>query len=218
MRFAFCIFKYFPYGGIQRDLMKFVNECQKRGHEVKIFCLRWQAPPAHGVEVEIVPIVGITHHAQYEHFADVVRQRVREDHFDLVVGFNKIPGLDVYYAGDSCFAEKAQQQRSPLYRLLPRYQSFYRAERAVFDQNGAHRGADALGRRYPLLPPTLSDGVIPLPSAPAGHRGGPGSRLPTHLRSGRRSAASSGSRTTICSSCFSAPASSRKVWTGRCWR
>lgn len=134
MRFAFAIFKYFPYGGIQRDLMKFVGECEKRGHHVKIFCLRWEAPPPENLDVEVIPIEGFTRHAQYEHFAQVLGERVGAGEFDLVVGFNKIPGLDVYYAGDSCYIEKALTQRNALYRLLPRFHSFYRAEKAVYDK------------------------------------------------------------------------------------
>ena len=134
MRFAFCIFKYFPYGGIQRDLMKFVRECDKRGHHTTIFCLRWEAPAPQNLDVEVVPIVGMTRHAQYEHFAKVVGQRTRNGDFDLVVGFNKITGLDVYYAGDSCYIEKARTQRNALYRMLPRFRSFYRAEKAVYDK------------------------------------------------------------------------------------
>ena len=135
MRFAFCIFKYFPYGGIQRDLMKIVGECRRRGHEIKIFTLRWQAPEAPELDVEVVPILGLNRHSQYEHFAHAVHEAVAADNFDLVVGFNKMPGLDVYYAGDSCYIEKALSQRSTWYRLLPRFKSFYQAERAVFNKD-----------------------------------------------------------------------------------
>lgn len=44
----------------------------------------------------------------------------------------KLPGLDLYYAADPCFAEKACHQRGPLYRLLPRTRGYLRLERAVF--------------------------------------------------------------------------------------
>ncbi len=152
MRFAFCIFKYFPYGGIQRDLMKVVSECRARGHAVKIFTLRWQAPllETEGVEVEVAPIEGLSRHTQYEHFAEYVNKAVHQEEFDLVIGFNKMPGLDVYYAGDSCFIEKAMLQRPVWYRALPRFRSFYNAERAVF----SHRS------HTQIL--TLSDVEVPL--------------------------------------------------------
>jgi UDP-glucose:(heptosyl)LPS alpha-1,3-glucosyltransferase len=53
--------------------------------------------------------------------------------FDLLLGFNKMPGLDVYYCGDSCFAKKAYSERSWLYRLTPRARLYLDSERAVFD-------------------------------------------------------------------------------------
>jgi UDP-glucose:(heptosyl)LPS alpha-1,3-glucosyltransferase len=146
MRFAFCIFKYFPYGGIQRDMMKISRECLRRGHQVKLFTLRWDAPPLSdselaGLEVEVVPLAGINRHTQYDHFARSVQQAVADDRFDLVVGFNKMPGLDVYYGGDSCYIAKALSQRSSWYRLLPRFKSFHRAEAAVF---GKHSSTEIL--------------------------------------------------------------------------
>ena len=135
MRFAFTIFKYFPYGGIQRDMMKIVKECVKRGHEVKIFTLRWQAPEMPELDIEVVPISGFNRHSQYDRFAEAVNKAVAADNFDLVFGFNKMPGLDVYYAGDSCYIEKALSQRNAWYRLLPRFKSFHEAERVVFDRD-----------------------------------------------------------------------------------
>ncbi|MEM7077991.1 MAG: glycosyltransferase family 4 protein [Pseudomonadota bacterium] len=137
MKFAFVIFKYFPYGGIQRDMMKLVDECKARGHEVKIFTLRWEADMDPDLDVEVMPIVGLHRHSQYDHFAEDVRAATRDAGFDLVLGFNKMPGLDVYYAGDSCYLQKALTQRDAWYRLLPRFKSFARAERAVFDQHSS---------------------------------------------------------------------------------
>ena len=135
MRIAFVIFKYFPYGGIQRDLMKVLAEAQARGHEAKIFTLRWQASKPDHVEVVELPIQGFNRHTQYDNFAEDVLAAVEKEHFDLVVGFNKIAGLDVYYAGDSCYIEKAHEQRVAGYRLLPRFKSFHAAEAAVFGAN-----------------------------------------------------------------------------------
>ncbi|MCC4119214.1 hypothetical protein LLG90_28195, partial [Aromatoleum toluclasticum] len=51
---------------------------------------------------------------------------------DRIVGFNKMPGLDVYYAADPCFEDKARRLRKPLYRYSPRYRHFSAYERAVF--------------------------------------------------------------------------------------
>ena len=135
MKIAFCIFKYFPFGGIQRDLMKMVAESRGRGHRVRIYAIQWrqegQLPD--GVDVRLSPVRALTNHRLYERFADWVREDLKAHPVDLVVGMNKMPGLDAYYAGDSCYQDKARSQRSAWYRLLPRYKSLLRSERAVFD-------------------------------------------------------------------------------------
>ena len=138
MQIAFCIFKYFPYGGIQRDLLKMCRECRARGMRVRIYAIRWLAEPPEDLELCIVPARACSRHSLYERFAELVFEDLRRRPVDLVVGMNKMPGLDVYYAGDSCYQDKARTQRGLLYRLLPRYRSFVRAERAVFDpESGA---------------------------------------------------------------------------------
>ena len=130
-------------------MIKVARLALQRGHVVKIFTLRWQAPPMPEFEVVELPIVGMNRHTQYENFALAFNQAVQAEHFDLVVGFNKMPGLDVYYAGDSCFVEKAHTQRSAGYRLLPRYKSFHAAEQAVY------------GAGSPTQVLTISDNEVP---------------------------------------------------------
>jgi UDP-glucose:(heptosyl)LPS alpha-1,3-glucosyltransferase len=53
--------------------------------------------------------------------------------YDAVVGFNKMPGLDLYFASDPCFAARAAA-RSPWYRLTRRCRIYLSFERAVFHQ------------------------------------------------------------------------------------
>ncbi len=143
MQIAFCIFKYFPFGGIQRDLMKLARESLARGHEVRVYVVHWNAPlPAEtGEAIEVVkaPVSALANHRLYERFAAWVRDHLRRHPVDVVVGMNKMPGLDVYYAGDSCFEEKVSSQRGALYRLLPRYRHFAAFERAVFDPSARTR-------------------------------------------------------------------------------
>ncbi|MFU8815406.1 MAG: glycosyltransferase family 4 protein [Pseudomonadales bacterium] len=133
MQIAFCIFKCFPHGGITRDLMKIVRVCQDRGHQVRIYAGRWEAELLSGVDLIEVPASGLSNHVRYQRYAAWVHAHLRRHPVDLLVGMNKLPGLDAYYAGDSCFEEKARTQRGRLYRLTPRYRHFTRFERAVFD-------------------------------------------------------------------------------------
>lgn len=134
MQLAFTIYKYFPYGGIQRDLLKIARAALARGHSVRIYAIRWEAPmPEDGLEIKLIPVDAIANHTLYERFAERVLADLRAHPVDLLVGMNKMPGLDVYYAGDSCYEEKARSQRGQLYRTLPRYKHFADFERAVFD-------------------------------------------------------------------------------------
>ena len=105
MKIAFCIFKYFPFGGIQRDLMKMVAESRSRGHGVRIYAIHWRddGPLPDGVDLKLVPVKALANHRLYERFADWVRDDLKAEPVDLVVGMNKMPGLDAYYAGDSCY-------------------------------------------------------------------------------------------------------------------
>ena len=132
LKLAFCLYKYFPYGGLQRDFLRIASDCQRRGHEVRVYTLLWQGEIPDGFEVIIVPVRAFTNHTRYERFSAWVEDALRRDPVDGVIGINKMPGLDVYFAADSCYEEKAQTQRSWIYRLLPRYRHFARYEQAVF--------------------------------------------------------------------------------------
>ncbi len=136
MRLAFVLFKYFPYGGLQRDCLKIAVECQRRGHEISLYCLEWSGPKPDGMNVHILPIHSWRNYHRYEQFVAHVRQEIKRLAYDGVVGFNRMPGLDVYFGADPCFALKVQQ-RSALYRLLPRSRSFLKAEQAVYGEASA---------------------------------------------------------------------------------
>ena len=126
------MYKYFPYGGLQRDFLKIALRCQQQGHEIKVYTLSWQGDVPEGIDVTIVPVSAFTNHTLYKRFSEWVQQSLSLDPVDAVVGINKMPHLDVYYAADSCYEEKANSQRGWMYRLLPRYRHFSVYERAVF--------------------------------------------------------------------------------------
>lgn len=139
MRVAFAIFKCFPHGGVARDLRKLAAECLARGHAVRIYAMIWQGQPWAGVELVNLPMPGLRGHVRQRCFAAAVARHLSANPVDLVVGMNKMPGIDVYYAGDSCFLAKAHTQRPWIYRLTPRYRHFAAFERAVFAAAGKTR-------------------------------------------------------------------------------
>ena len=132
MQLAFCLYKYFPFGGLQRDFLRIALACQQRGHAIRVYTLEWRGEVPSGFEVICVPVRALSNARRYAKFTDWVAQDLQVRPADRVVGFNKMPGLDVYFAADPCYEEKAQTLRNPLYRFSGRYRHFSAYERAVF--------------------------------------------------------------------------------------
>jgi UDP-glucose:(heptosyl)LPS alpha-1,3-glucosyltransferase len=51
MQLAFVLYKYFPFGGLQRDFMRIALECQQRGHKIRVYTLIWEGDMPPGFEV-----------------------------------------------------------------------------------------------------------------------------------------------------------------------
>ena len=177
MRLAFTLFKYFPFGGLQRDFLRIALACQSRGHAIRVYTLSWQGDVPAGFEVVKAPVKALSNHRRYEKFADWVRKDLAARPADRLIGFNKMPGLDAYYCADPCYEDKARTLRGPMYRLSGRYRHFAAYERAVFAPDSRteilmisavqqalyekHYGTPAA--RLHLLPP----GIAPDRRAPA---------------------------------------------------
>ena len=138
MRLALLLYKYFPFGGLQRDFRALALELQKRGCQCRVYCLEWQGEVLEGVELRRVPVKGLSNHRRYQRFSEWVQADLAADPVDGVVGFNKMPGLDVYFAADPCYAEKSAG-RSWWYRRGARYRHFASSEQAVFGAGSATR-------------------------------------------------------------------------------
>lgn len=145
MKLAFVLFRYFPYGGLERDMLAMAKLCRDRGHEITIYTREWQGERPDLPVVEL-PVRSLTNHGLNAAFIRRFQQYLAEHgRPDRVVGFNKMPGLDFYYAADVCFAEKVYAGRGPLYRLLPRARSYLAQEKAVFERT-AHTHALMISR------------------------------------------------------------------------
>lgn len=132
MQLAFLLYKYFPFGGLQRDLVRIAQICQQRGHRIRVYTLSWQGDVPEGFEVVTVPVRSWFNHCRYKKFTRWVEADMHRRPVDRVIGFNKMPGLDVYYAADPCFEDKSRRLRKPWYRYSPRYRHFSTYEKAVF--------------------------------------------------------------------------------------
>ena len=132
MQLAFILYKYFPFGGLQRDFMRIALECQQRGHQIRVYTLIWEGDIPEGFDVRIGPIKAFSNHRRNTKFYHWLQADMQQQPVARVIGFNKMPGLDVYYAADGCYEDKARTLRNPLYRFSNRYRHFAGYERAVF--------------------------------------------------------------------------------------
>ncbi len=105
MKLAMALYHYFPYGGLQRDFARIAREAVSRGHEVVALVSDWQGETIDGVTVQSIAVSGRSNHGRMQSFASGVLSAIGQGDFDRVLGFNRLPGLDVYFAADSCFAE-----------------------------------------------------------------------------------------------------------------
>ena len=138
MQLALVIYKYFPYGGLQRDMARIGGELTSRGHSVRIYCMSWQGESLPGADIRVLKPSGFRSGARNTHFQQRLKQALAAEPVDGVIGFNKMSGLDVYFAGDPCFQAQADARRS-LYKRGGRYKHFAAAEQAVFAPGSATR-------------------------------------------------------------------------------
>jgi UDP-glucose:(heptosyl)LPS alpha-1,3-glucosyltransferase len=106
------------------------------------------------------------HGRQYEFAVDLLKEA--SDHYDLLVGFDKLFGLDVLYCADPSMAYRLLKQ--PYLHLLPRYRTYNTIEKDSFAPHNKTKiillshgqmteywsvwGTEA--RRMNLVPPTLT--------------------------------------------------------------
>lgn len=175
MKLAFCVFRYFPFGGLQKDMLRIAEAAVAAGHRVHIFCGEWEGDQPGFCGVTARPVQALTNHGRDAELARVLVRKAKQWGAHLVVGFNRMPGLDVYYAADSCFAAKVFEDRIHLVRYLPRYRHHLAAEAAVFGKQQRtrilmiappqvpvfQRYYQTPDERFHLLPPGISRDRIP---------------------------------------------------------
>ncbi|MFN3234820.1 MAG: glycosyltransferase family 4 protein [Gammaproteobacteria bacterium] len=135
MKLAFCIFKYFPFGGLQRDFIQAVSHAHAKGHDVDVYTMSWEGEKPSGINIHIIPKKGISNHTRALRFAQVFEKIKHDVSYDCAIGFNKMPGIDIYFAGDRCFKDWMIEHHPRMARLLPRYRHYLSLENAVFKTN-----------------------------------------------------------------------------------
>ncbi len=133
MKIAVCLYKYFPFGGLARDFVNIMTICRDRGYEIDVYVLEWHGDIPEGFNVHVISVSAWTNHGKVKKFINQVTPKLQSGQYDLIFGFNKTPGLDLYYAADPCYLDRVKNQKNYFfYRLGQRFQFYAQCERAVF--------------------------------------------------------------------------------------
>ncbi|MEZ5568373.1 MAG: glycosyltransferase [Halioglobus sp.] len=121
---------------MQRDFYGILEALCERGHDCRVYCTRWEGAPPEGVDVRQLPVRALRNHRRDAQFHAGVLADLAREPVDGVMGFTRMPGLDVYFAGDACYRERMAGRPGWWRRYSPRYRHFAAAEQAVYGAAG----------------------------------------------------------------------------------
>lgn len=169
---AVSIYRYFPHGGLQKDMMNTVIALRSRNVDVTIFCMSWESTEIpENVTVRRVRVSGSSSARRARKFDLALSRMLKRRNFDLHLSFNKVADADCHFVDDLPFARS--DYKTPWWRRIfsSRWRIYSRMERQVFC-NSADSLIFCLGetqkrfyqaiystpeKRFHLLPPGIDD-------------------------------------------------------------
>ena len=85
-KLALLLFKYFPYGGLQKDFLGVANELILRGHVLKAFTRSWEGPIPEGLDVVVLGERGKFNYAKNRNFVKDVHLSMQDFSPDIIFG------------------------------------------------------------------------------------------------------------------------------------
>ncbi len=132
MKLAIVRQKYTPFGGAERFVERALAALQAKGVNVSIVAREWKADTTSGADgVRINPFyLGRTW--RDAGFSRGVQRLIGEGRFDLVQSHERIPGCDIYRAGDGVHATWLELRARSSDRLAPWHRYTLAAEAEMF--------------------------------------------------------------------------------------
>ncbi|MDO8787300.1 MAG: glycosyltransferase family 4 protein [Sulfuritalea sp.] len=128
MKLAIVRQKYTPFGGAERFVERALEALRANNVDVSIIAREWQGD-MHGVRVNPFYLGRTWRDAG---FARAVQRLIAQHDFDLVQSHERIPGCDIYRAGDGVHATWLELRNKPLDRLAPWHRYTLAAEADMF--------------------------------------------------------------------------------------
>lgn len=165
LRLAIVRQAYNPFGGAERFVERALAALGEQALDVTLLTRSWQGDPQPGVSVRRLPVLKAGRLLRDWSFARAVQACVKRREFDLVQSHERIPGCDIFRAGDGVHATwLALRARSlgPLARLGQQLSPWHRfvlaQERQMFEDPAlravicnSNMVRDDIARRHPAL-------------------------------------------------------------------
>ena len=146
-KFALVIYKYFPFGGAQRDMMLLAEKLSKT-FAVEILTMEWNAiKPPKNIKIKLLKNNAFFNHKKYLIFQQKALEYIESQNDLISVAFSKLSGFDFYYAADSCFTYK---NKNFFLNLLPRNRFFLKQEKDIFS-NYSHTKILSISEKENLI-------------------------------------------------------------------
>ena len=137
-KLALLLYRYFPYGGLQKDFLGISKELVTRGHIVKVYTRTWEGDIPENIDVIELGEKGLSNYSKNKNYVNQAMKSLRNFMPDIVFGFNKMPGLDLYFAADTCFA-KQSLTKNYIQRFTRRFRQSVAFEEEVFSVSSKSR-------------------------------------------------------------------------------
>ena len=138
MKVAFVRYSYSPHGGAERYLDGLLQGLSSRGARVKLLTASWEGGASGTVSMETIHVPGKPVPLRLLLFAKEVRSWSRSHPDWLLFSLERVPGAEVYRAGDGCHIEWLRRKRAlrrvtwPLEWVRPLNWTYLALERAMF--------------------------------------------------------------------------------------
>lgn len=131
LRMGFALFKYFPHGGLQKDMLRLVQCALDRGHHVEIATSEWKGEMiSHpNCSLHLIALRSRSNHGRALEFEQKYQEHLHACQFDLTLTFNRMNGCDFYFAADNCLAVELPKSHSTwMLGLFARYRTYLQME------------------------------------------------------------------------------------------
>jgi UDP-glucose:(heptosyl)LPS alpha-1,3-glucosyltransferase len=93
MKLAFCLFKYYPFGGLEQSFLNIAIEAIEQEFVVDVYTMKWEGDIPNGLNVITVKPKGLSNHSRAFNYSRQIKPLLDQGNYDLVVGFKRMPHL-----------------------------------------------------------------------------------------------------------------------------